>query len=96
MVLPPRALPLLGAPTPAFSRPTFDRLVFLMAAAIPATGRRAVANLLRTAAPPAAGHRTSYQRVFSCASWSALQPACCTCRFAISASLRDETIGPSP
>src|SRR5215472_8273513 len=47
-----------------------------MVAAVLTTGRRTVANLLRTAGPLAQGHQTSYQRVFSAASWSSLQLAC--------------------
>ncbi len=47
-----------------------------MTAALLATGRRAVADLLRTAGPLAQGHQTSFQRVFSAASWSGLHLAC--------------------
>jgi hypothetical protein len=41
-----------------------------MTAALLTTGRRTVANLLRTLGALAPGHRTSYQRVLSAASWS--------------------------
>lgn len=53
MILPPQALPPLRAPSPTSSRPAVASLVFLMAAAILAAGRRAVANLLllRIASP---------------------------------------------
>lgn len=79
MILPPEALPLLQALAPSFTRPTFTRFALLMGAAILATGRRTVANLLRIAAPMAAGHVTTYQRVLSSASWSAMQLACGLC-----------------
>jgi DDE superfamily endonuclease len=61
---------------PAFTRPTFHRFTLLRGAALLGTGRRTIANLLRVAAPLAAGHVTTYQRVFSSASWSALRLAC--------------------
>ena len=44
-----------------------------MVAAVLTTGRRTVANLLRTLGPVSQGHPTSYQRVFSAASWSGIQ-----------------------
>jgi hypothetical protein len=81
MILPPQATPLLLALAPAFTRPTFRRFVTLLAAALLTTGRHTVANLLRTAGPLATGHRTSYQRVLSAASWSALHLACLLTRF---------------
>jgi hypothetical protein len=54
-----------------------------MAAAVLATGRRTVANLLRAAGPLAGGHPTSYQRVLSAASWSGLRLACGLCGFVL-------------
>jgi hypothetical protein len=81
MILPPEATPLLLALAPAFTQPTFRRFVTLLAAALLTTGRHTVANLLRTAGPFATGHRTSYQRVLSAASWSALRLACLLARF---------------
>lgn len=79
--LPAEAGPLLLALAPAFTAPTFRRVEILLAAALLTTGRRTVANLLRTAGPLAAGHRTSYQRVLSAARWSGLQLACLLTRF---------------
>lgn len=76
MILPDEALPLLQALAPAFTRPTLARFVTLLGAAILTTGRRTVANLLRTVAPLTRGHPSSYRRVLSSASWSALQLAC--------------------
>jgi hypothetical protein len=43
-----------------------------MAAAVLTSGRRTIANLLRTLGPLVQGHPTTYQRVFSAASWSGL------------------------
>jgi hypothetical protein len=71
----------LLALAPAFTQPTFRRFVTRLAAALLTTGRHTVANLLRTAGPLATGHRTSYQRVLSAASWSALRLACLLARF---------------
>src|SRR3954470_6299018 len=83
MIIPTEARPIIQAIAPAFTRPTLRRFVLLMGAALLCTGRRTVANLLRVAAPLAAGHVTSYQRVFSSASWSAMPLACCPCRLVV-------------
>jgi len=72
MILPSEAQPLLLALAGAFCDPTLCRFTALLAAAILTTGRRTIANLLRTLGPLAPGHRTSYQRVLSSASWSGL------------------------
>lgn len=76
MILPNEAQPLLFALAPAFTAPTFHRFTTLMTAAILTSGRRTVANLLRTLGGLAPGHRSSYQRVLSQAQWSGLQLAC--------------------
>jgi DDE superfamily endonuclease len=81
MILPPEALPLLAALTPAFTPPTASRLATLLAAAILTTGRRTVANVLRTLGPLAPGHRTAYQRVLSRAPWSGLGLGCALAGF---------------
>jgi hypothetical protein len=73
MILPAEAGPLLLALAPAFTYPTLQRFAILMAAALLTAGRRTVANLLRTVGGLAPGHRTSYQRVLSSASWSGLR-----------------------
>ncbi len=78
MILPPlpaEAAPLRLALAPAFTQPTFHRFTLLLAAAVLTTGRRTVANLLRTAGPLAQGHQTSFQRVLAAASWSGLHLA---------------------
>ncbi len=72
MILPAEAHPLLFALSPAFTTPTFHRFHTLLAAAVLTTGRRTVANLLRTLGGLAPGHRTSYQRVLSSSPWSGL------------------------
>jgi hypothetical protein len=72
MILPPEATPLLLALAPVFTRPTFQRFTLLLAAAVLTTGRRTIANLLRTSGPLAHGHRTTFQRVVSAARWSGL------------------------
>jgi len=74
--LPAEAAPLLLALAPAFTTPTFRRFQLLMVAAVLAPGRRTVANLLRTVGSLAHGHRTSYQRVLSSATWSGLRLGC--------------------
>src|SRR5215831_16130169 len=81
MILPTEAAPLLAALAPAFTQPTLPRFVTLLAAAILTTGRRTVANLLRTLGPLAPGHRTDYQRVLSRAPWSGVQLGCALAGF---------------
>jgi hypothetical protein len=81
MILPDEATPLLLALAPAFTTPTGQRFALLLTAAILTTGRRTLANLLRTLGHLAHGHRTSYQRVLSSASWSGLRLACLLTRF---------------
>src|SRR5271166_4589829 len=81
--LPAEAAPLLLALRPAFTRPTWHRFLLLMAAAALTAGRRTVANLLRAAGGLARGHRTSYQRVLSAASWSGLRLGCLLCGFVL-------------
>jgi hypothetical protein len=54
----------------AFTRPTFQRFVTLMAGAVLETGRRTITNLLRTVRGLAPGHPSSYHRVFSRRRWS--------------------------
>ena len=76
MILPTPAAAVLLPLAPAFNAPTFERFVLLTLSAILTTGRRTVANLLRTLGCLAPGHRTSYQRVLSSARWSGLKLAC--------------------
>jgi hypothetical protein len=81
VVLPADPGPLLAAFAPGFTHPTCARFLTLTGAAILATGRRTVANVLRTAGRPAPGHRTSYQRVLPAAEWSGLELGCALARF---------------
>jgi hypothetical protein len=83
MILPTEAASVLLPLAPAFTAPTFDRFALLALSAVLTTGRRTVANLLRTAGCLAAGHRTSYQRVLSQAHWSGLKLACRLCRLVL-------------
>src|SRR5262249_27245920 len=83
MIIPPEARPLLDVLAPVFTQPTLHRFVILFGSAILTTGRRTVANILRTAAPLTEGHRTTYQRVLSSAEWSALRLARQLCRLVL-------------
>jgi hypothetical protein len=83
MILPTEAQPLHDALAPAFTRPTLRRFLTLAGSAILTVGRRTVANLLRTAAPLADAHPTTFRRVLSSASWSAMQLACGLCRLVL-------------
>jgi hypothetical protein len=68
--IPRAAEPLIQQFAPAFTRPTYQRFVVLLFAAILTTGRRTVTNLLRTVQSLAPGHPSSYHRVFSERRWS--------------------------
>jgi hypothetical protein len=81
MILPPEAHPLLNALVFTFTAPTYQRFSALLVGARLTTGRRTVANLIRTLRHLAPGHRTSYQRVFSRAPWSGLALGCALMRF---------------
>src|SRR5829696_7749864 len=76
MILPPEAGPLLAAFAPHFTAPTHARFLTLAAAAVRTTGRRTVANLVRTLGRLAPGHDASYRRVLSAARWSGLELGC--------------------
>jgi hypothetical protein len=81
MILPTPATALLEAFAPAFTQPTFQRVVVLLGAALLTTGRRTIANLLRTARAFAQGDPCSFRRVFSAARWSGLRLACLLTRW---------------
>jgi hypothetical protein len=81
MLLPVEAQPLFAALAPHLTSPTYLRLTTLTAAAILTTGRRTVANLLRTLGDLAPGHPSSYRRVLSAAKWSGLELGCALTRF---------------
>lgn len=79
--IPALALPLLTEFAPTFTQPTFRRAVALLLAAVLTTGRRTVANLVRTAGALADGHPSSYQRVLSQARWHGLRLSAALGRF---------------
>jgi hypothetical protein len=81
VILPPEAHPLAQVLGLHFTSPTYQRLSTLLVGALLTTGRRTVANLLRTLRHLAPGHRTSYQRVLSRAPWSGLALGCALVRF---------------
>ena len=83
MILPPEARPLVGALVFSFTSPTYQRFSALLVGAVLTTGRRTVANLLRTLRHLAPGHRTSYQRVLSRARWSGLELGCALMRLVL-------------
>jgi hypothetical protein len=64
-----------------FTSPTYQRFSTLLVAAILTTGRRTVANLLRTLRQLAPGHPADYRRVLSRAPWSGLTLGCALARF---------------
>jgi hypothetical protein len=80
-ILPPEAHPLINALAFTFTSPTYQRVSALLVGALLTTGRRTVADVLRTLRHRAPGHRTSYQRVLSRAPWSGLALGCALTRF---------------
>ena len=83
MILPPEARPLVAAFVFSFTSPTYQRFSALLVGAVLTTGRRTVANLLRTLRHLAPGHRTDYQRVLSRAPWSGLELGCALMRLVL-------------
>jgi hypothetical protein len=83
MILPPEAHALVQVLALHFTSPTYQRFSALLVAALVTTGRRTVANLLRTLRHLAPGHRTDYQRVLSRAPWSGLALGCALMRFVL-------------
>ena len=81
MILPPEAHPLVQSIVFTFTGPTYQRFSALLVAAILTTGRRTIANLLRTLRQLAPGHPTDYRRVLSRAPWSGLALGCSLARF---------------
>ena len=89
MILPPEAHPLVQLLALHFTSPTYQRLSTLLVGTLLTTGRRTVANVLRTLRHLAPGHRTSYQRVLSRAPWSGLALGCALARFLLDHFLPD-------
>lgn len=91
-ILPDESLLLLDSFAPVFTQPTYRRFLVLLSAAIITTGRRTVANLLRTAGSLAPGHPSSYRRVFSQARWSTIRLACAVARHLVALLPDDQPI----
>lgn len=91
MILPPEAHPLVQVLALHFISPTYQRFAALLVGAILTTGRRTVANLLRTLRQLAPGHPTDYRRVLSRAPWSGVGLGCALARF-----LLDHLVPPGP
>jgi len=68
--LPQVAEPLLMSLSIAFTQPTFNRILVLLAGAVLAKGRRTITSILWIVRGLAPGHLTDYHRVFSRAPWS--------------------------
>ncbi|MBN9119196.1 MAG: hypothetical protein J0I06_08550 [Planctomycetes bacterium] len=81
MVLPAEAHPLFDALVLRFAAPTYQRFSLLMGGAVLTTGRRTVANIVRTPRHLAPGHLTDYPRVSSRAPWSGVALGCARARF---------------
>jgi len=83
VILPTEARPLVAALVFSFTSPTYQRFSTLLVGALLTTGRRTVANLLRTLRHLAPGHRTDYQRVLSRAPWSGIALGCALMRLVL-------------
>jgi hypothetical protein len=70
MNIPAYAMPVLSMFRPAFSTTTSHQFLVLVLAAVLSTGRRTIANLLRTFRSQAPGHVSSDHRVLSQRPWS--------------------------
>src|SRR6476469_9150260 len=70
VILPPEAHPLVQVLALHFTSPTYQRFSTLLVGAILTTGRRTVANLLRTLRHLAPGPPPAYRRALSRAPWS--------------------------
>ena len=91
-ILPDAPLALLDSFAPVFTRPTYRRFLVLLGAAILTTGRRTVANLLRTAGSLAPGDPSGYRRVFSHARRSMTRLACALMRHLVTLLPEDQPI----
>lgn len=91
-ILPDTSLAVLDCFAPVFTEPTYRRFLVLLGAAILTTGRRTVANLLRTAGALAPGDDSSYRRTFSQARWSMTHLACALARLLVALLPEDAPI----
>jgi hypothetical protein len=92
MILPPEAHPLVQVLALHFTSPTYQRLSTLLVGTLLTTGRRTVANVLRTLRHLAPGHPTAYRRVLSRAPWSGLQLGCALVRFLLDHVVPDDPV----
>lgn len=83
MILPVDAHPLVQVLAVHFANPTYQRFSTLLAGAPLTTGRRTVANVLRTLRHLARGHLTNYQGVLSRAPWPGLGLGCALTRLVL-------------
>jgi hypothetical protein len=81
VILPPEAHPLVQALAPHFASPTYQRLSPVLVGAVLTTGRRTVADVLRTPRRLAPGHPTDYRRVLPRAPWPGAAVGCAPARF---------------
>ena len=81
MILPPEAHPLVQVLALHFTGPTYQRFSTLLVGALLTTGRRTIANVLRTLRQLAPGHPADYRRVLSRAPWSGVGLGCALVRF---------------
>ncbi|HUT31829.1 MAG TPA: transposase, partial [Sedimentisphaerales bacterium] len=70
LTIPSAAKELFVQFSPAFTKPTFQRILPLAIGAIIAVGRRTVTAVLWTMRSAVDGHCSTYHRVFSRACWS--------------------------
>jgi hypothetical protein len=82
-IIPTEAALLLPEFAPVFTQPTYRRFMILLLGTILTTGRRTVANVLRTVGDVAHGAPSSFHRVLSSTRWSGLQLACVLARFIV-------------
>ncbi len=80
MIVPPEFAEVLRPFLFYFSSPTYNRFVLLAVGAVLTTGRRTVANVVRTLGPFAPGDLSDYQRVLNRAPWPILKLGCCLAR----------------
>jgi hypothetical protein len=80
VILPPEAHPLVQTLALHFTSPTYQRFSTLLVGAVLTTGRRTVANVLRTLRHLAPGHPADYRRVLSRAPWSGVGLGCALTR----------------
>lgn len=86
MTIPQEALVVLSQFAFAFTQPTYQRFLVLVIASILTTGRRNIANVVRTLSYLASGDPCSYNRFLSEARWSALHLGCLLARLIVAAS----------